>query len=698
MERSALIPRRWIFLVLAAGVIPLCSRAQVTQIRSLDLLPAIQAGTLHVSVAPTGAGDSTKFFDGNPYSDLFFYPCDTVRVTLQSDSPLQIEGSKVYLLTSGAWFLEAANSLADLDAASGSYVRLVDRHHYAMNIWDSASFAQASVSVIRLTVVDTTGLHFIDMGEWVLQNGITFAGLVILPYPPKVIPGQKMKVHVNMVDDHGKVYPYGLSNPVEWTTDDVTTASVDGNGVITGVKLGTTIVHASTDPPVLTGRAPVEVEADFVSQKAAPIDVHVALVLIDPVLPNYGYQRLHVKYGWRDPVVLTTDLVKHWLEATDSVVNFIVDTTIDATRLFTRMWGSFPTVNQFVGYLDEPGWTTLKGAADSGTLYFDYRYFANYYRLDTLRNQGRIDEVWVYAAPYMGMYESQLMGPKAIWWNSPPIRDGTGLRRLLSVMGLNYERGVDLAFHSFGHRLESAMVQAYVDAQGKPWNDTAANPTAWDLFTRIEKDIHNGAHVGNTHFPPNGRSDYDYGNTALVTSYAQNWFRYPYLFQQTAQVNVSTWLYAPSDYLAEGQDQLGYLNWMYNHVPRYTGVSDGVLNNWWPYFLDYETAVAEAEGTPPLSVLPSTGGQIPERYSLGQNYPNPFNPETTIQFTMPGAGNVALTVYDLLGRRVSTLVDGKLDAGQHVARWSGRDYASGVYFYRLVAPGFVETRKMVLLK
>ena len=83
----------------------------------------------------------------------------------------------------------------------------------------------------------------------------------------------------------------------------------------------------------------------------------------------------------------------------------------------------------------------------------------------------------------------------------------------------------------------------------------------------------------------------------FVTSRAEDWYRYPYLFDQTSQVNVSTWYYNPGDPLAEGQDHLGYLRWWYGHLPRYEGVTDGVLNNWWHYVLDYESADALARRT-----------------------------------------------------------------------------------------------------
>ncbi len=96
----------------------------------------------------------------------------------------------------------------------------------------------------------------------------------------------------------------------------------------------------------------------------------------------------------------------------------------------------------------------------------------------------------------------------------------------------------------------------------------------------------------------------------------------------------------------------------------------------------------------------------PERlpYRLHQNTPNPFNPTTVIQYDMPPAGGaVKLDVFDVSGRLVKTLVDGFVEGGTQFANWDGRDargaaVASGVYFYRLRASGFSETRKMVLLK
>jgi len=94
---------------------------------------------------------------------------------------------------------------------------------------------------------------------------------------------------------------------------------------------------------------------------------------------------------------------------------------------------------------------------------------------------------------------------------------------------------------------------------------------------------------------------------------------------------------------------------------------------------------------------------LPKELVLDANYPNPFNPMTTISFALPQATHVQLRVYDLQGKLVATLADGTLTAGRHETIWTGRDdagrqTASGMYFYRLIADGQIRSGKMLLLK
>ncbi len=97
--------------------------------------------------------------------------------------------------------------------------------------------------------------------------------------------------------------------------------------------------------------------------------------------------------------------------------------------------------------------------------------------------------------------------------------------------------------------------------------------------------------------------------------------------------------------------------------------------------------------------------QIPEVFKLEQNYPNPFNPSTTIAYSIAGSmekgvwsTETKLVVYDILGREVSVLVNEKKAAGSYEVKFDGSGLSSGVYFYRLIAGSFVQTRKLLLMK
>lgn len=89
---------------------------------------------------------------------------------------------------------------------------------------------------------------------------------------------------------------------------------------------------------------------------------------------------------------------------------------------------------------------------------------------------------------------------------------------------------------------------------------------------------------------------------------------------------------------------------------------------------------------------------LPAFHELFQNTPNPFNPSTTIRFALPVQSRVRLTVFDVLGRRVALLVDRVVAPGYHTELLDATGLASGVYFYRLEAGAFVQTRKLVVLK
>jgi hypothetical protein len=158
--------------------------------------------------------------------------------------------------------------------------------------------------------------------------------------------------------------------------------------------------------------------------------------------------------------------------------------------------------------------------------------------------------------------------------------------------------------------------------------------------------------------------------------------------------------------LAPGQYRTAHLN---QHVPWYAPPGE---YEYCSYCGDYPYYILD-EYCFPFTIIPwSIGegadewyleggfeaGEVPDQFALIGNYPNPFNATTSISFELPFAGNVVLEVYNLLGQKVATLADGRMDAGHHSINWDASSYSSGIYFYRLTAGNKVFTKRMTLLK
>ena len=107
--------------------------------------------------------------------------------------------------------------------------------------------------------------------------------------------------------------------------------------------------------------------------------------------------------------------------------------------------------------------------------------------------------------------------------------------------------------------------------------------------------------------------------------------------------------------------------------------------------------ITKTEGAPKLVA------SVPKNFVLGQNFPNPFNPTTQIDYTLPEPARVELRVYNILGQEVKTLVNFEQAAGSHQVVWDGTDasgngVSSGIYFYKLLTPTSVQTKKMMFVQ
>jgi len=147
---------------------------------------------------------------------------------------------------------------------------------------------------------------------------------------------------------------------------------------------------------------------------------------------------------------------------------------------------------------------------------------------------------------------------------------------------------------------------------------------------------------------------------------------------------VSGWYTAPgqTQLLIEGTDSV--------FTPPYSYAPDSALDV-------KSKVIARAGNHGIVEAVPGFRTTIPG-FTLHQNYPNPFNPTTTVAWSIPNSGNVLLRVYDLLGREVATLVDGRMAPGEYETKFDASNLPSGIYFIRIQAGDFVAERKSLMLK
>ncbi len=169
---------------------------------------------------------------------------------------------------------------------------------------------------------------------------------------------------------------------------------------------------------------------------------------------------------------------------------------------------------------------------------------------------------------------------------------------------------------------------------------------------------------------------------------ASNPFAVSFVYTGTNSNSIVVVEHTPSEYFYS----LTYLNNPSSSTPGWyylssssTGVGLYLIR---AYVSDFTTGVEKV-----IELMPTT-------FSLNQNYPNPFNPSTVINYQLPSASHVTLTVYDMLGREVTKLVDEYQQAGSHNSQFSilNSQFSSGIYFYTIRAGNFIETKKMVLMK
>ncbi len=512
----------------------------------LDVKGMLDWGWVQAQCTPLDIGQVADAFDGDTNTLIRTPALNPLVLTLTFAEAQCLDGFRIWFLGGdNQWQIEGAATLADLTGGdtNTSYRLLVPPRVDSESQWNTAALgAPSDITVLRLTLLRLTGDGYVHLCEWELDHQIR-AQWVTATNPNA---GQ-----VRWTTEPCALYMLQSSADLaNWSDQEYSMARTS--------HLSSSVLYYASN------------SASFyrVKQLSEPpprayIEKKVLVLNYDPILTNHGGVRLHQYYGWNDPHTLTSQYLQDLSQSSSNYARWTVTGFLDVNEWPLKADGFSYTETSYL-----QAWSSGVFHSPDGV---DYVHIIGQFNLDERVLSGEIDEVLLWGAPYFGYWESQMAGSGAYWCNSPGLeRPGTPK---YVIMGLNYERGPAEAIHSFGHRVESIMTHVYGS-----WNSGTNVQHLWDRFTRYNQEAPGMAACGNVHFPPNAVADYDYANTTLVLSYADDWLlNYPNFQGLSRKFNAVEWNY----------DQEQYLKWWYRHLPRKPGrYADGKLNNWWCYILD----------------------------------------------------------------------------------------------------------------
>ncbi len=303
------------------------------------------------------------------------------------------------------------------------------------------------------------------------------------------------------------------------------------------------------------------------SQPASPepaviVSPRVLVIIYDPIVDPTTGKKLTQQMNWQRPEDLITGFITDILETSGGLARYQIVKRVEINE--------FPVKADGFRYTPQAYLSVLAGNAQGhkpDTV--NYQDLLIHNNILPLISANQIDEVWAFGFPYAGFYESTMGGFGAFFCNSQPLPNTAGCPRRFVIMGFSNERGVGEMLHSFGHRAESIMRQVYTRAP--------VDANLWEHFVRYDKVSPGKAEVGTIHFPPNGERDYDYSNTRMVPSRCDDWYNFPNFKGTVKQVNNTEW---------GGGELRAFTKWWLKHLPKVSGRTNGIANNWWQYIMD----------------------------------------------------------------------------------------------------------------
>jgi hypothetical protein len=329
---------------------------------------------------------------------------------------------------------------------------------------------------------------------------------------------------------------------------------------------------STTAPPV-----PV-VPPDNTIEPIHTVTSRVLLVIYDPVMDPVTGKKLSQYMHWQSPDDLANGFIQDILETSDGNARYQIIQRVELNEFPPKTDGYYYDPQTFLDVMNGVQPPHQPEGAD---------YQAILTRLTVLPRiaMREIDEVWLFAFPQAGFYESSMGGAGAFWCNSGPMIWSSGCSRRFIVMGFSYERGIGEMLESFGHRSESLVSKvfksqdfvAWAYTQGRDPATVGPNLNLFQQYISFDQIAPGKAGVGTIHYAPNSQRDYDWNNPRQVPSNCYDWYNFPHFQNDFRQVGSTEW---------GNGDIRAHHKWWLKHLPKVAGRTSGVANNWWQYIMD----------------------------------------------------------------------------------------------------------------
>jgi hypothetical protein len=293
----------------------------------------------------------------------------------------------------------------------------------------------------------------------------------------------------------------------------------------------------------------------------------VLQITFNPIVDIVFGKRLIQTLGFNDPDQLVAGYIQDIQACSGGLVNYQIVERVEADEIPVKADGYQYAEHDYVSLYRARGGFHAPDLVDYGSI------IANFNLLQRVAGD-EIDEVWMFGAPYFGFWESTMGGAGAFFTNSPPLSNTKHCPRRFVIMGFSYERGVGEMLEDLGHRAEFTLRQVYRSKVG--------DANLFDRFARYDQVAPQQANVGLLHFAPNSVHDYDWGSMTPVRACCDDWYQFPNLPDPPNYRTVT------ADDWGNG-DIRAHHNWWFEHLPKVTGTTDGIANNWWKYLVDPNT-------------------------------------------------------------------------------------------------------------